>query len=189
MNYRISCRNSYPYRNWYADINNLKLHIEERCKEIVEKYHEQTVNYDTKLKEAYKDGEECGMIYEQHNDPTLEIRLKQNNELISLESEMKSTLEKILKNIITYFNLSSQKRKDNSYLSSYMLEIEENKEIDMSEFAQERKDIFLLNTNRNKSEHESDNLLREIDQSYIRHQLNSAYLYMNTLIQRLFDNR
>ena len=59
----------------------------------------------------------------------------------------------------------------------------------MSEFAQERKDIFLLNTNRNKSEHESDNLLREIDQSYIRHQLNSAYLYMNTLIQRLFDNR
>lgn len=70
-----------------------------------------------------------------------------------------------------------------------MLEIEENKEIDMSEFAQERKDIFLLNTNRNKSEHESDNLLREIDQSYIRHQLNSAYLYMNTLIQRLFDNR
>ena len=56
---------SYPYRNWYADINNLKLHIEERCKEIVEKYHEQTVNYDTKLKEAYKDGEECGMIYEQ----------------------------------------------------------------------------------------------------------------------------
>ena len=70
-----------------------------------------------------------------------------------------------------------------------MLEIEENKEIDMSEFEQERKDIFLLNTNRNKSEHESDNLLREIDQSYIRHQLNSAYLYMNTLIQRLFDNR
>lgn len=50
MNYRISCRNSYPYRNWYADINNLKLHIEERCKEIVEKYHEQTVNYDTKIK-------------------------------------------------------------------------------------------------------------------------------------------
>lgn len=186
MNYIASYKNINPYNNWYNDINNLKFHIEERCEEIEKKYNLLTINYNTKLKEAYKHGEEYGLIYEQHNDSTLDIKLRQNNEFISLESEIKSTLEKVLKNIIIHFNLSLKRQKGKSYLYSYILEIEEKRGIDMSEFSKELKDILILNENRNNSEHISDNLLREIDHQYIKHELNSVYLYMNKLIQKLF---
>lgn len=186
--YSMHYKNVAPYCHWYSDICVLKSHIEERGKEITEKYSRQIDDYHTKLREAYKEGDEFGMIYEQHDDPTLDIRLKQNSEFISLEGEIKSTLEKTLKNIIEYFNLSSKQKENCSCLCSYMSEIEERKKIDMSEFVQKKNDLSILNINRNKSEHELDNSLREINQTYIQHQVNSAYLYMDALIQKLYDN-
>lgn len=189
MSYSTNYKSSAPYCHWYMTICDLKSHIEERCKEITEKHHKQLENYHINLEEAYKNGEEYGMIYEQHNDLSLDIRLKQNNELISLENEIKSVLEKVLKEIISHFELSKKRKIDKSYLSSYIQEIEEKKKINMVEFSKEKKDIFLLNTNRNNSEHKSDNLLREIDQTYIQQQLNSVYSYMNALIQKLYNNK
>lgn len=187
--YATSYKTVRPYFIWYQEIHDMEIHIKERCDEIASKYKLQLDENRKRIKDAYEKGEDEGRAYEQHHDEWLDIRLKKNRELISLESEIKSTIEKVLKNMMKTFNIAEKKKEKGSYISFYMKEIETNRGLDMSNYEKEKKDISILVNNRNKSEHESDNLCREIDEKYILRHLNSVHRYVNSLIKELYNNR
>lgn len=190
MNYSVNYKTLMPYSIWHEDIHNLKKHIEERCKEITVKYDTNKELYENDLFKEYAKGEDFGKVFEQHNDPSLDIRQNKNKELISLESEMKSTLEKVLKDIVNGFNLSTKQGKNKeSYLFFYIRLIEEGKQIDMSKFDIQKNIISDMIKKRNDSEHNTDNLLRNIDVQYITNVTNAIYDYADALIRELYNKK
>ena len=187
MSYSLNYKNHLPYSKWYEDMNSLREHIEERCMEITTKYNQQKEIYMQVLCKEYAKGEDVGKAFEQNYSPSLEIILKQNEELISLEKEIKSTLEKTLKDIINKSILSKKKRPYESYINFYIREIEERKEINMSNFSKQKKSIDEMNKKRNDSEHNKDSVLRDINVDYIINTVKDTFDYMNELIKKLYE--
>lgn len=187
MVYLKSYKNVPPYCMWYSEIYSLKQSVEKRCVEIEQKYKELEEKYKNELAEEYKKGFEFGASFEQHNDPTLDICKGRNTELISLESNVKSTLEKTLLGIVKDLGLKGQKLSNESTILFYMRLIEE--KIKMPNMHYEKGIIKNMIKERNKSEHEIDNLLRNIDVKYVHLILNASYHYMDKLIQCLYERK
>ena len=74
--------------------------IKVRVREVKCKYDAWLKESNAFIESEYKRGYEFGLIAEQHHDERLNIVKSKNNELIGLEANIKSTLEKVLKDII-----------------------------------------------------------------------------------------
>lgn len=160
-------KNIQPYSSWYEESSELYRHVRSRLREIKDK-EERKLNesYESRKKE-YERGEEFGLIFDQHSWFEEKTEIDLNKDLIALEAEIKSTLEKILKSIIKFYNLPICKQPNMSMLDSCMNNIETIKDIDMSNYSKEKHFIKEMNINRNKSEHELSSFERIISYEYI----------------------
>ena len=109
MVYSKSYKNKLPYCRWYDNLCETRKHIEERCDEIERKYIEKQQANDADREKEYMKSEELGMIFDQHGDISLDIIRDRNQELISLISEMKSCVEKILREILREYQFEEPK--------------------------------------------------------------------------------
>ncbi len=186
MEYSLNYKTCMPYSRWHEEICDLKKHIKERCEEIKTKYSTQKELYHKELESEEMKGEDCGNAFEQHNDPSLDIRLNQNKEFISLEVEINSTLEKILKNIVDEFKFCGTKSHKESYFDFYSRLIKNGKQIEISDLKSEKEIITDMRKKRNDSEHNTDSLLRNIDAEYVMKIANAVYDYIDKLVQKLY---
>ena len=110
--------------------------------------------------------------------------------MIGLEANIKSTLEKLLKDITKEYAIDCKKgrHKKESSVAFYIRSIEKKKMLKMRRFKQHLKIINAMVLNRNSSEHELDALFRKIDERYIILILNTTHQYMNELILQLYKS-
>lgn len=186
MSYSINYKTCLPYNKWHEEILFMKQHVERRCEEIEAEYDRKSEEYLKQLEQAYMKGEEYGIAFEQQEtmDDALQVR---KQELISLEGEIKSTLEKTLKDIVSTFNLPVKRR--GSWIDTYIRTIQENTRLDMSDFATQKDMIDTIRHNRNAVEHQEDAFLRNINKEYVIESANTVYEYVEALIQRLYQNK
>lgn len=181
--YTISYKTKPPYSKWYFSITDMVTHVKERCNDIEMKFNQKQEAYCIELEKEYARGKEYGLKFEQHAD-FYEEELNKTQELISLEGKIKSTCEKILKEI---YDSTIKHPKERGCLQLYMNEIERCNHINNSAMKEARKTICLMIKNRNKSEHEQDIALREIDADYIMYLSEAVYKYVDNLLQELYD--
>ena len=187
--YKTYYKTILPYCKWASDIFELKIYVREKCEEIRNKYSQLRLTNEQNLEKEYTRGKIYGKAYEiTYSEQNCEIKKYENNDLISLERHIKSEFEKILVEIITHFNIKILRRQKGEHLlECYIRTILQYFNIDMDDFDKQKRIIIKMNKNRNKSEHESDNLLREIDSDYIDSIANATCDYADILIQRIYD--
>ena len=185
--YSRNFRNMSPYSSWYEEISELYRHIKIRLQEIKNNKVRRFREYHEMRKEEYERGQEFGLIFDQHCLLEEEIEIDTTKDLIVLEAEIKSTFEKVLKSILNFYRLSTDKQPGMSMLDSCILKIETEKSIDMTDFFKEKCSISEMNKKRNKSEHELSSLERVINYKYINRISNDTYRYGEALIQKLYE--
>ena len=185
MAYSKSFKNELPYYRWYDNLCGTRKHIKERCDEIERKYIEKQQANDADREKEYMKSEELGMIFDQHGDISLDIIRDRNQELISLISEMKSCVEKILREILREYQFEEPK---GSFISSSIEILEQKKEINMSFLNQEKLSINLLNKERNDYEHELDSLLYDKTVEHILKCVDDCCLFMENFIQKIYES-
>ena len=186
--YHRSCKTDQPYAGWYSDIDDTHKHIKERCKEIETKFSARKAENKFLLEQEYAKSTEDGMIFEQHDDMGLDIRKKCNTELIGLISEMKSTVEKIIRSMLEEYKIKGKKTNE-SYISYGIRMLEEQKNIDMIDYADQRKTIDAMNKKRNDYEHELDNLLFDESVDFIVKFADDSSFFMENLIRKLYESK
>ena len=180
-------RNMSPYSSWYEEISELYRHIKYRLQEIKNNKDYRYGEFYEMRKNEYDRGQEFGLIFDQHCLLEEEIEIDTTKDLIALEAEIKSTLEKVLKSVAQYYNLLNYKQKGLSMLDSYIHIIETGKSINMADYLKEKCSISEMNRNRNRSEHELSSLERVINYEYIDRISNDTYRYGVALIQKLYE--
>lgn len=188
--YSIDYKTTQPFSAWYEVLLSLNEFIRARVREVKCKYEAKLKENNAFIDSEYKRGYEFGLIAEQHHDERLNIVKSKNNELIGLEANIKSTLEKVLKDITKEYAIDCRigKRKKESFLAFYIRSIEKKKMLKMRRFKQHLKIINAMVLNRNSSEHELDALFRKIDERYIILILNTTHQYMNEFILQLYKS-
>lgn len=187
--YKRNYINTSPYSSWYEEISELYRHIKIRLQEIKDNKDCRFREFHKIRKEEYERGQDFGLIFDQHCLLEEKIEIDTIKDLIALEAEIKSTLEKVLKSMINFYNLTTSKQIGMSMLDSCMLKIETEKSIDMTDYLKEKCSISEMNTNRNISEHELSSFERIIDYEYINRISYDTYRYGMALIKKLYALR
>lgn len=183
--YTIGYKTKLPYSKWYFSIKDMVAHIKERCSDIEMKFNQKQEAYNIDLEKEYARGQEYGLKFEQHVT-FYEEKLNKTQELISLEGEIKSTCEKILKEI---YDSTIDQPKEKGCLQLYMDDIEHCNYINNPVMKKAREAIRLMIVKRNKSEHEQNIALREIDVDNIMQISEAVYNYVDNLLQELYNKR
>lgn len=173
-----------PYSRWYDDLSTTQKHIQERFDEIKKKYAEPQKANDAYREQEYAKNEEDGLIFDQHYDISLDIRKRKNTELIGLISEIKSCIEKVLRDMIREYRIEEPKQ---GFISNCINLLEQQRKIDMSPFARQKRMIDLLNKDRNSYEHEKDNLFFDKDADYMQNSIRDCFFFMKRLIEKLYE--
>lgn len=150
--YKTNYKTKSPYSKWYFSIKDMVAYIKERCNDIEMKFNQKQEAYNIDLEKEYTRGKEYGLRFEQHAD-FHEEKLNKTQELISLEGEIKSMCEKILKEI---YDSTIEHPKERGCLQLYMNDIERCNHINNPAMKEAGKAIYLMIKKRNKSEHEQD---------------------------------
>ena len=187
MNYSTdSYKVRLPFSIWYDDIVKMKIHIQKRCDEIKTKYKKEKEEFSITLEKKYYEGINIGHAYWQHNDPSLEIWHNMNSDLITLEREIKSTMEIILKKMIIHYNYLKEDELKEMSIRGIMDTIAIKSKIDISKQKRNLKRIKSLIRNRNNSEHLIDVYQREINIEYILSILKSVNEYLIHILEGLY---
>lgn len=181
--YILNYRTKSPYSKWYISIKDMTAHVKGRCNDIEMKFNQKQEDYNAALAKEYARGEEYGLMFEQNAD-FYEEELNRIQELISLEGEIESTCEKVLKEI---YDTIMEQPKERGCLQLYMDEIERCNHINNPAMKEAKKTIRLMIEKRNRSEHVQDIALREIYADYIAKISEAVYNYVDKLLQELYN--
>lgn len=187
MAYKINYKSFPPYGDWHHEISSLKEFVESKCFVIDKEYKSKLESIKNALDKEYAKGWEYGQIFEQHDDNSFEVKEHYNIELLGLENHILSTLETLMKRIASEYKISVKPLGGRGTVLSHIDEIVRVKEVNMLNFSEELSEIDEMRRSRNDSQHKITPLERFIDSKYILRKMNSVYVYMDRLIQELYQ--